>query len=513
MWRGMGAVLLLLTQDPQRVATAVEGTALDSMTRLPLIGAQISLAPAETADDQVTGGAGGFRFAGIAPGRYRIVARYEGYREAGRFFELKTGSSQEKITLLLTPLSSIGGRVLDENGQGVPDVHVETGANRNTTTDAAGRYEFRDLSPGDYRLVFMPQPGFRQQSLLRDGKTGEVFGYADRVYYPGSDDPRMSVPVTVAAKVEMQGIDIKLKRTRLVEISGRLLDKGSGEALRDAEIELTTAGPDDDRTGPTIASKRSGADGSFRFEWIQAGSYWALIRRGDGADYPYRMPLDVGQHGISGAELRIPPYVSLAVHAVWPGSEPAMGTLNIAAAGSGSLGRCQIGDACVIRGAPPGRIRLRINAIGFTRQPPRATNYYIKSIRFGQQDGANAAITVAEGANPPIEITFTDKAGGMAATVLNEDGQDAESAAIEVSRADGDLSIPHGGPYVFHSYSPFLVGGLLPGDYWVAAFPARDDQTPIRTVAPERCGDRAARVKVTEGHTAAVTLRPCVAPN
>ena len=56
-----------------------------------------------------------------------------------------------------TATSTLSGVVRDESGAAVPGAtvtasNVDTGATRKTTTDAAGRYAFASLDPGDYEL-------------------------------------------------------------------------------------------------------------------------------------------------------------------------------------------------------------------------------------------------------------------------------------------------------------------------------------------------------------------------
>ncbi len=519
------ATTICAAQEP-KPATVMEGVALDAATRAPLAGATVALSPADTAADAITTVTGGFRFAGIPAGKYRVSAKLDGYREAARFVEAKPGTEQEKITLALTPLSSISGRVLDENGAPVAGVVVTAGAGHKAETDAAGRYRLEDLSTGEYRLKFRPPIAMRRETAEKNEKTGEVFGYADRIYYPGVNDAGAAAPVTVGSRIPVDGIDIKLKRTLLVEISGRVLDKATGQPLPNADIELVAGG---DR----LERKPAGTGGAFTFELVPPGFYEVLLRREGAASYDnpaYRTALNVGQHGLSGAELRIPEYVTLTVNILPHIDWPVRGTLQIVR-GVGSSGfSCNFGsgEICLIRDVPPGPFRLMIGANVLpwdVRGRPADSNsmhkfledaraarrsFHVKSIRFGGQDAAGMTIMVAEGANPPIDLTFTDQAGTIAATVLDEDGQDAEAAAFRLSRVDGDLSIPVPDVGVRSSYSPFSIAGLIPGEYWIAAFPAPDNGSPVRTVAPEECGDRAARVMVTDRQTTAVTLHPCM---
>ena len=266
MWRGAWLVTFVIVvygAQEQKPPTVIEGVTLDAGTRAPLAGVTVALAPADTADNVVTGGAGGFRFAEIPAGKYRVSAKLDGYREAARFIELKTAASQEKITLALTPLSSIAGRVLDEKGEPVVGVEVTAGSGHKAETDAVGKYKLGDLSIGEYRLTFRLPITMRRETTQKNEQTGEVFGYADRIYYPSVTDARAAAMVTVTPRVPMEGIDVKVKRTRLVEVAGRVLDKATGQSLPNADVELVATGA---YSGDNLERKRAGADGAFKFE-------------------------------------------------------------------------------------------------------------------------------------------------------------------------------------------------------------------------------------------------------
>ena len=99
---------------------------------------------------------------------------------------------------------------------------------------------------------------------------------------------------------------------------------------------------------------------------------------------------------------------------------------------------------------------------------------YIERVRFGSQNGLGP-VTVAEGANPPLEIVLTDKVGAISASVSTEDGHPAESAALVASRLGGDSALSPASQSLSSGYGPFRLEGLLPGDYLVAAFVASDD--------------------------------------
>src|SRR5262249_42192988 len=154
-WCGAVIVLSLsATGAAQDADGVIRGTAVDAVTRLPVLGAQVSITPAETAPDLITDPSGTFRFGGLDPDRYGIRVVKAGYRELFRFVTVKPGETSEALTLNLTPLAEISGRVLDEEGHAMEGVLVYTGANLISTSDKDGGYRFANLAPGDYVLAF-----------------------------------------------------------------------------------------------------------------------------------------------------------------------------------------------------------------------------------------------------------------------------------------------------------------------------------------------------------------------
>ena len=82
-----------------------------------------------------TDAAGRFALAGIAPGRYRLSAERSGFlttqygsrgpTKAGTLLTLEPGQKSSDMAMRLTPHGVIAGRVLDEEGEPVPNANVQ----------------------------------------------------------------------------------------------------------------------------------------------------------------------------------------------------------------------------------------------------------------------------------------------------------------------------------------------------------------------------------------------------
>ena len=66
-------------------------------------------------------------------------------------------------------------------------------------------------------------------------------GYPPVQYYPGADDARLAIPVAVPAGGRVRNLELRLRRTRLVEFSGRLIEMAGREPVVGAQMALAGA--------------------------------------------------------------------------------------------------------------------------------------------------------------------------------------------------------------------------------------------------------------------------------
>ena len=99
---------------------------------------------------------GTYRIRGLRPGILTVTATAEGYSEPDPVsIDLAAGETQE-VNWTVTALStSMVGRVVDANGEGVPDVEVSTVGSGflETTTSGSGDFSFVDINSGLYSVT------------------------------------------------------------------------------------------------------------------------------------------------------------------------------------------------------------------------------------------------------------------------------------------------------------------------------------------------------------------------
>jgi hypothetical protein len=225
---------------------AIVGTVRDALTKAPLSGVTVETNDPVSARTTLTGADGRFRLDHLAPANHRLKYTLPGYKgtdEMGsELVYLRGGAVTEHVTLELTPFARLEGTVLDEEGRPLQGVMVYTGANLRATTNQDGRYTIEQLEPGSYRIALRTPYEIRSKTLKRDPETGETFGYANTEYYPGTADPQATLPVALSGGLELRGFDIRLRRVRLVEFSGRTVERAGAEPRPEARVELLAAG-------------------------------------------------------------------------------------------------------------------------------------------------------------------------------------------------------------------------------------------------------------------------------
>ena len=183
----------------------------------------------------------------------------------GRFAEtvhLKSADATAHVTIELLPLADVEGRILGEEGEPMAGVAVYTGAELRSTSDAEGRYRLENLVPASYQspCACPMKPGARPRSAIR--KPAKRTGTPDTQYYPGQYEETAAVPVPIAPGMHLRKFDIRLRRTRLVALGGRIVETAGGGPIADAEVELAGS-----------ARRRVDPQGAFRFDLVRPGHY------------------------------------------------------------------------------------------------------------------------------------------------------------------------------------------------------------------------------------------------
>jgi hypothetical protein len=220
---------------------------------------------------------------GVAPGRYRLMAERTGYVKTyfgarnpwapGAILTLRRGAPLTGIEIRMTEQSDISGRVLLDGSaerayvtllqQCYQDGRRWLTPVTSAAADASGEFSFKKLSRGRYylaALAYSPTP-------LDPGLGPPTEKYVD-TYYPGTIDPGTAEPIELRRGESRSGLDIRLHRSPLFRVGGRVV--GSTSPPGRTGVMLVSTG-----LSANLWVKRAtaAADGSFRIESVRPGVY------------------------------------------------------------------------------------------------------------------------------------------------------------------------------------------------------------------------------------------------
>jgi len=325
----LSAVLPASVQDsvPPPKTSSIAGTVVQEPGSHPLKKVLVQV----IAEDQKRGGNytastdadGHFHIDNVAPGRYRIFlekAGFDGVNARGlqsgvNVVAVQAGQSLDDLLLRMLPTAIISGRVTDEDGDPMSGVRVvaqrkkpgktaQEGAAAGSTNDL-GEYRLSGLFPGQYWIVAMPPPDFRDYERQEKSPRGEnpSNGQPDTryltTYYPGTYDAMQAAAVTLKAGDEMP-INFALLPARTYRVRGIVTGVTSGQK---STVELVA------KAGDSIhADNDVGPDGQFELRGIGPGSY--VLRASAGTDsqsLTARQEISVVAADVEGAKLIVEP--------------------------------------------------------------------------------------------------------------------------------------------------------------------------------------------------------------
>ncbi|MBI3695348.1 MAG: carboxypeptidase regulatory-like domain-containing protein [Acidobacteria bacterium] len=235
-----------------------------------------------------TGPAGDFLFANLYGADYSLYFRKAGYRalegEETRV-TLKTDQQVSGLDIKLWPAGAISGRVLDSDGEPVPEaearayavVHRRGGASLmfagRARSNDVGEYRIYDLPAGKYLVLVWP-PG-------EGVPAGEHYASMAAVYYPNGSSPSEAMPVTINWGQELTRLNLELSDHRTYHIAGAVFDAATGGPCSDCVIQAARV---DRRFFVTLPNTpRVSSKGFFVIRGLSPGVYKIIARRpGDG---------------------------------------------------------------------------------------------------------------------------------------------------------------------------------------------------------------------------------------
>jgi hypothetical protein len=508
------AILWLAVQTAAPPKVAIEGVVLRAGSDEAVSNARVDLIPgsggAATLAPTHTDERGRFRFEGVEPGPYRIVAARNGFvrqeygqrpsRREGVTLTLRPGQALNDIVFKLAATGAVSGRVVDSGGQpltganvvlmralydseGVRTVQPVIG----TRTDDRGEYRLFWITPGRYYVNANMLRSFDELSLnnpasgvisnvtprsdgvtrVAEGDRYNVNGVIDQgyasTYYGNTADPNRAVAIAVQTGNEIAGINLVLPRQNLVRIRGRLVDGAYGQAPRRGSVTLNANG-----TARPLSSYDQ-RTGEFEIRDVPPGPYELVATMlapnpSTTANTTLYMRLDVPGTDIDNLVLTIGPHAAFQGRFVMEPSANSAGpsdfggiALRIPLATNSVLGR-------YVRIAPDGGFSATEVPSGEYRfaiydLPPTV---FVKSISLGRTDISQQSFKLPLSTPGSFEILLSPTAGQLSGMTA----PDAQVALIPGVRTRHDL---YKSVIADHD-GRFALNGIAPGDYQLFAW-------------------------------------------
>jgi protocatechuate 3,4-dioxygenase beta subunit len=464
--RWMGALLLLplalAAQTKPDDSCAISGQVSNAATGEPVRRALVSLRRIDmspgTTTIQVshavaTDAAGQFAMTGIAPGKYRLTAERNGFivtqygsrgpGKAGTLLTLEAGQKSSDLALRLTPHGVITGRVLDEEGDPVPNANVQVSrqiyAQGRKQLSRANGAASNDL--GEYRVFGLP-PG--RYFVSADARQNPMLPQAEEEYvttwFPGTADATAGAPIDVAPGAQLRNIDILLAKLHTVSVRGRVVSEagapGGGQGAPRTNFSVVLSARSAMGAGGTTSRGTAVTpDGSFDFRGVTPGSYFLIAQvNAQGKNFAARTAIQVGGSNVEGITLPL------------RGGVPVSGRVRVEGETTQSIASVQVllrqaeiggfvfGPSPTQQVKPDGSFQMDdVGAdrytISFTGLPE---GFYVKSVRSSNLDVLAGGLEVAGESPAHLDVVLSPNAGQVAGAVLDPNTQKAAPATMVV---------------------------------------------------------------------------------
>jgi Carboxypeptidase regulatory-like domain len=498
--------------EEQTGKASIEGSVVDALTHEPVKKASVML-NGRMSLTAVTDASGQFAFRQLPAGQYSVQAQSNRYPigrlggDLARQTSITVAGDEQKrdVTLSLTPGASVRGRIVDEEGNPMPQCTVS--AMQRTTSDNGqilvnasgvghsdenGEYRISSLPAGKYYLMAScPQTFPMPHAFIRRGPAADLpmLVYV-QLLYPGTADPSGAARIEAQLGGLLAGIDFRMMPATGVTVRGR-----ARPSSFDRNLQVFLQPTDVMRRGLGNRGARiNSSTGEFQIANVQPGSYelvaWGIA---ENQSYFAQIPVEVGASAPDPIELLLAPGSRISGTLLIegdakqpPNPSPIHVTLNPAANqpifGPPPQAEVKSDGAFVFESVKPGRWRVQLNGPG-----------YVKSVALGDQEISGDEIEITAAA-APLKIVMGTKYTQLAVSVSPPPAGVgpltglawATTSSIQQnfgldSQGMGNLSVPPG---------RYHVCGLVEAQPWMVM-----QNRALRKAVEDRC----ATVDVLEG--------------
>jgi hypothetical protein len=472
MLRVIAPVLMFAALCVAQTTGSVEGTVVDRVTGAGIPGASVTFyirTQQGAIVDTTTDASGDFRIFGMKPGSYEVRFEKDGYHFGNKIppqpYAVGQSGDPVRIRLEMTRMVTLSGRVLDANGNPMPEGEVKV-INRGTVPVAAdGTFTIKDLDPGSYTLTAVPKA-----TRVPEGSRAPVATPAPE-------------PLVIRGDADVSGYEIRLETAEVYRVSGVVLDEAgnpkpkvlvqllpriqSGTRAIGGGDFMTFVGPGPS-VGPVEARVISAEDGSFEFPAVRSGE-WQLATglagqiQVDSSTFINTFHngaagVIVGNHSVENLQIRQVPTFKMSAKIDWGDSTPIR-VVGISLASTDGRSAALIRPLAI---DPNGTLSFPAVTPGeYLVLPQSGPGFYPVSVLLGGQEVLGKTVDLFPGS--ALRVTYKAAPGSVHGTVANSDGTTVFLIPDNVqTMAFGRLVTPR-------ADGTFDMIGVPPGDYFAAA--------------------------------------------
>ena len=220
----------------------------------------------------------------VSPGAYIVTVERSGYvpvqPSKTRTVTVQASQTTEDFNPELVHTAAISGRILDADGEPIPQVGVQLNnatkknerLSRGAVTDDRGAFRIFQIPPGKYRLSAVYQATLEGKEIKLQAPNGQTEENYATTYFPGTTNMVQAATIEVPTGADMAGFDIQLQRVHAVHLRGHV--SGMGDTpLPFAMVTLQSVDALMGSAHTTVVRNRSG---DFELSGVQPGKYIRL---------------------------------------------------------------------------------------------------------------------------------------------------------------------------------------------------------------------------------------------